>query len=176
MARKRRPGLKPDQPGDVARPRAGHSSLVRRHVHLGWWWLLCFLSLGIVLETFHGLKVGWYTNVANETRRLMWTLAHTHGTLLGLVHIAFAFTVYLFATQESRQTRLASACLTGAGVCMPSGFFLGGVVIYDGNPGLGVLLVPVGAVLLLAAVLSTVLGLRSATQGPDAHDNRGPDP
>ena len=30
--------------------------------------------------------------LCTEARRLMWTLAHTHGTLLGLVHLAFSAT------------------------------------------------------------------------------------
>ena len=45
---------------------------------------------------------------------------------------------------------------------MPMGFFLGGVVIYDGDPGLGILLVPIGGILLFVAVLLTALGVRSA--------------
>ena len=67
--------------------------LARRHLRLGWWSLLVFLVLGGVLETLHGLKVGWYLDVDNETRRLMWTLAHAHGSLLGLLHLGFAFTM-----------------------------------------------------------------------------------
>jgi len=39
-----------------------------------------------------------------------------------------------------------------ASVLLPGGFFLGGVVFYSGDPGLGVLLVPVGAMSLLIAV------------------------
>lgn len=51
----------------------------RRHLRFGWWSLLFFLTFGLGLETLHGLKVGWYLDVENETRRLMWTLAHAHG-------------------------------------------------------------------------------------------------
>ena len=121
------------------------------------------MTLGIVLETFHGLKVGWYLNDGNTTRRLMWTLAHTHGTLLGLLHIAFAVTVLAaFTSGVGRRTQVASSCLIGSGLCMPTGFFLGGVVIHQGDPGLGILLVPIGAVLLFVAVLLTTLGVRSA--------------
>ena len=39
-----------------------------------------------------------------------------------------------------------------ASILMPAGFFLGGLFIYSGDPGLGILLVPVGGALLLAAV------------------------
>ena len=35
---------------------------------------------------------------------------------------------------------------------LPAGFLLGGLVIHDGDPGIGVLLVPVGALLLLYGV------------------------
>jgi hypothetical protein len=120
------------------------------HLRFGWWSLLVFLALGIVLEGLHGFKVGWYLDVSNETRRLMWTLAHAHGTLLAIVHLAFGLTVESLA--EARWPRTASACLRGASILLPCGFFLGGVWIHDGDPGLGILLVPVGAALLLVGV------------------------
>jgi hypothetical protein len=34
------------------------------------------LSLGGVLETLRGFKIGWYVDVGNEMHRLMFTLAH----------------------------------------------------------------------------------------------------
>jgi len=43
----------------------------------------------------------------------------------------------------------------GASVLLPRGFFLGGVVTHAGDPGLGILLVPVGALLLLTAIFLT---------------------
>lgn len=123
------------------------------HLRFGWWSLLAFLTLGVALEALHGFKIGWYLDVSNETRRLMWTLAHAHGTLLALVHIAFGLTAR--ATAGPAWPRYASPCLTGATILLPGGFFLGGVYVYDGDPGLGILLVPVGALLLFAAVGST---------------------
>ena len=54
---------------------AAMKPLVRRHLAIGWWCLLLFLSLGIALESLHGLKLGWYLDVSNSTRRLMLTLA-----------------------------------------------------------------------------------------------------
>ena len=126
----------------------------RKHMRYGWWSLLAFLSLGIVLEAMHGFKVGWYVNVDNETRRLMWTLAHAHGTLLALVHIAFALTVNALSNCNVALSRIASPCLIGASILLPGGFFLGGVFIYGGDPGLGILLLPVGALLLLIAILA----------------------
>jgi hypothetical protein len=137
------------------------ASLYRRHLRFGWWSLLVFLTLGIVLEMLHGFKVGWYLDVANETRRLMWTLAHAHGTLLSVLHLVFAATACGDCRSPARPAawrRRASACLFGATFLLPGGFFLGGVFVYDGDPGLGVLLVPVGALLLWVAVLLSARG------------------
>ena len=64
-----------------------------RHLVFGWWCLLLFLFVGIGLEAMHGFKIGWYLDVSNETRRLMWRLGHAHGVLLSLVNIAFAHTL-----------------------------------------------------------------------------------
>lgn len=128
------------------------ATYVRRHLRWGWWLLLFYLTLGIVLEALHGFKVGWYLDVSCATRRLMWTLAHTHGTLLGLINIAYAVTLSIMPQSGYRRT-FVSPCLLAAGLLLPGGFFLGGVVFYDGDPGMGVFLVPVGAMFLLLAVL-----------------------
>ncbi len=128
---------------------------VRRHLRFGWWSVLAFLTLGIVLESLHGLKVGWYLDVSNSTRRLMWTLAHAHGTLLGLVHVAFGVSTQLLPDWNARTRDVASICLMTASVLLPCGFLLGGTVIYSGDPGLGIVLVPVGALSLFVAVFLT---------------------
>jgi hypothetical protein len=140
-----------------------------RHLKVGWWSLLVFLTMGLVLESLHGFKVGAYLNISNETRRLMWTLAHAHGTLLALVQIAFAFTVRLMPGWPERARGLVSASFIAAGWLMPLGFFLGGLVIYSGDPGLGILLVPVGGLLLLVAVFATARALsRWKVEGAEA--------
>src|SRR5262245_31206627 len=140
--------------------------LAQRHQRFGWWTLLVFLTLGLVLEALHGFKVGAYLNPSNDTRRLVWTLAHAHGTLFGLLNIAFAFTVGRFPDWPARRRAIASACLRGATLLMPAGFFLGGLHVYAGDPGVGIVLVPVGGLLLLVAVLLTALGVKPAK--PDA--------
>ena len=147
----------------AATPAPTTALLIRRHLRFGWWTLLIFLSGGLALEALHGLKVGAYLNVSNETRRLMWTLAHAHGTLLGLVNLGFAATVRVLPSWPESNKRFASASLLGATVLMPAGFFLGGVFIYAGDPGLGILLVPVGGLLLFAAVLLTAVALKYFT-------------
>ena len=124
--------------------------LRQRHLRFGWWSLALFVGLGAVLEAMHGFKVDWYLAVGNETRRLLWRLAHAHGTFLALVHVAFA--VSLAHTGE-RVPRLASGALFGASVALPVGFWLGGIGAQAGDPGLGILLVPLGAACLLVATI-----------------------
>ena len=138
----------------------GARALVRRHLVFGWGALLVFLSLGIVLEALHGLKVGLYVNPSGSARRLMWTLAHAHGTLLGLIHLAFAATIFIGGAGDWRRAGWVSLCLRSATYLLPGGFFLGGLVTYGGDPGLGVFLVPVGALALVGGVGWLWLGLR----------------
>jgi hypothetical protein len=138
------------EPGDA---RSEIDRLASRHLRFGWWALLVFLSLGIVLELLHGVKVGWYLDDGDaRTRRLMWTLAHAHGTLLALVHVAFAATIPYLEIRDLRWRQIASPCLSAATLLLPGGFFLGGIYVYSADPGLGIALVPVGGLLLLVAV------------------------
>ncbi len=135
-----------DSSRDIAR-------LAKRHVRFGWWALLVSLSLGITLEILHGFKLGFYLDTSNETRRLMWTLAHAHGALFSIIHVVFGLTIGVSSPHDSlRAIRVASPCLTGACILVPGGFFLGGLFIFGGDPGAGVFLVPIGAVLLLVGV------------------------
>lgn len=125
-----------------------------------------FGALGLVLELLHGFKLGAYLDAGNETRRLMWTLAHAHGTLLGLIHIAFAATLGLVSLADDK-ARLTSRTLVGASVLLPGGFFLGGVQFYAGDPGIGIVVVPAGAALLLTAAWTMARAVsRSAPASP----------
>ena len=124
----------------------------RRHLRLGWWSLLAFATLGLGLESLHGFKIRAYLDVSNETRRLMWTLAHAHGTLLAILNIVFGLSLRVVPEFTTSRLAFASSALAGATIAMPAAFFLGGIVFYGGDPGLGILLLPVGAFLLLAAI------------------------
>jgi hypothetical protein len=71
-----------------------------------------------------------YLDVSNETRRLMWTLAHAHGALIAIVNILYGLTL----ERDARADRaFASRALMAAGVVLPLGFFLGGLVYYGGD-------------------------------------------
>ena len=125
---------------------------VRRHLRLGWWSFFAFSTLGLGLELLHGFKAALYLDASQESRRLMWTLAHAHGTLIAIVHLLFAIALRAVPALGGSHQRLISQCLIAAGVLLPGGFFLAGLRVYAGDPGLGILLVPPGAVLLLIAL------------------------
>jgi hypothetical protein len=106
-----------------------------------------FALAGLLLETAHGFKLP--ALVDHETRRTMWRLAHAHGALLGLVNLALAG--QLERERVGRHPRAVSRAMLGATVLLPGGFVLGGAWFYEGDPGLGIALVPVGAVALIWA-------------------------
>jgi membrane protein DedA with SNARE-associated domain len=89
----------------------------------------------------------------------MFTLAHAHGTLLAVVNIAAGLTARILDRFALRSS--VSLALIWAAILLPAGFFLGGIVIYDGDPGLGVWLVPIGAALLFYSIVRIALDLSS---------------
>lgn len=129
-------------------------SIERQHLQAGWLAIALFIALGIGLEILHALKSGYLLDVDNETRRYMWTLAHAHGTLLGLINLAFSFTLSRIGAWSGPSLALTSRAALAATVLVPGGFFLGGITVHGGDPGLGILLVPPGGLLLLGAVIA----------------------
>ncbi len=125
---------------------------LRRHIRFGWAQVFCFLLLGLLLEAMHGFKVGWYLNAGEETRRLLLTLGHAHGVLLGVVNVAFGATLHALSDLDPQTFRLSSPLLLCASILLPAGFVLGGLVTYGGDPGFGIFLVAPGAAALILAI------------------------
>jgi len=124
----------------------------RRHFRLGWWSLFTFVCLGITLEGMLAFRVGWYMDVGdNETHRLMLRLGHAHGTLLSVLNIVFAGSLARLSLPAGARV-LASRCLAAATLLVPGGFLLGGLVTHGADPGLGIILLPAGAVLLMFGI------------------------
>jgi hypothetical protein len=138
--------------------------MIRRHLAFGWWSLAVFTSLGLVLEAAHGMKLGWYVDVSNATRRLAFTLGHAHGTLLGLIHLGFALSLPHARLSGLAIARLSFA-LRAVTILLPLGFFLGGTVFYAGDPGLAIALVPPAGVLLVVALVVMARGMSSRRRG-----------
>ena len=122
---------------------------IEKALRAGWILLAISLPLGVTLEALHGFKVQVY--LQSQVRHEMWRLAHAHGTMLGILLLVFAALAERHLAAEklgaiSRDLRIGS-------VLMPLGFFLGGLLNSEGDPSLGILLVPIGALFLLVALV-----------------------
>ena len=140
----------PDEIGEASGSGVPFRDAGQRHLRFGFFALLIFLSLGFLLEFFHGFRIGAYLSDETDPRRLMWTLTHTHGTLIALIHIALG--AAWSRLRPSPRLRIASLNLYAAACLIPLGFFLGGLFVYPPDPGLGVVLVPIGGVCLFVGV------------------------
>ncbi len=137
-------------------------TLIHRHRRFGWASLAAFALAGLLLETAHGFK--WPALVDHETRRTMWRLAHAHGALLGLVHLALAGQLARAPESIGKRPRAVSLALCAATVLLPGGFLLGGAWFYEGDPGVGIALVPLGAVALIWACIQLAWASRESSE------------
>lgn len=115
----------------------------------GWMLIGVFLLMGMALEAMHLLKSPFYVEV--RLRRELWTLAHAHGALFGVLNVLFAVSAPSWLPDpESR--RMPSRLLRAAGVLVPAGFLFGGIGLSESDPSLAIVAVPIGALLALAAI------------------------
>jgi hypothetical protein len=75
--------------------------------------------------------------------------------MLGILCLVFAALAERHVP-EARRRSVARQVAWGS-VLMPLGFFAGGILNSEGDPSLGILLVPVGAALLVVALLRCAL-------------------
>ena len=116
-------------------------------IRQGWISLAAWIVFGLLIEGLIGFRSPALLD--DSVRREMFRLAHAHGTLLNLVLIAAAICARLDLIRFGRVTSLG---LRAAVVLLPGGFLLGGIWHFKDDPGVAILLVPVGAVLLLTAL------------------------
>ena len=121
----------------------------------GLWLLAVSLPLGLTLEALHAMKVQVYFGSA--LRRELWTLAHAHGNLLGILCLVFGLLGARLGEGAAR-ARIDRWLVAGA-LLMPLGFLLGGVLNREGDPSAGILLVPLGGVAVFAALAVAVVRL-----------------
>ena len=138
---------------------------------VGWSTLLVWASTGLVLETLHALKYAPYLD--DPMTRWLFTLGHAHGAGLSLVLLVYTVAGRpLFDPRSVSVTRVDRALVTGV-LLMPLGFVLGAVGRPEGDPSLGIIFVPVGALLILFAIASTA---RAAwKQGSAPEGQKSPD-
>jgi hypothetical protein len=128
-----------------------------RAVRTGWILLAVALPLGATLEVLLAFKAPGYLESA--LRRELWRLAHAHGAGLGLLLLVFSALAPRHLAPAAA-ARVARELAFGA-VLLPLGFFLGGVLNHEGDPSLGILLVPLGALFLLVALVRAAAGTRA---------------
>lgn len=124
----------------------------------GWVSVACWMAVGLLLEGLLGYKAPSYLN--DLQRRELFRLAHSHGTLLGVVLIVAALTAQRFGASP----KLAQTSLRIGAVMMPLGFLLAGVWHPEGDPGLAIWLVPPGALLVIFGVVAIALSLKTTRQ------------
>lgn len=128
-------------------------------VAAGWTLVAASLAGGILLESFHLVKLPFYLDV--RLRRDLWTLAHAHGTLLGAVAVLFGLSAGRLLPDAATRARAARMVTWGA-VLVPLGFLGGGIANAEGDPSLAIVLVPVGGLLALAGLVTLVRGAWAA--------------
>ncbi|CAN5551406.1 hypothetical protein BH20VER1_BH20VER1_31170 [soil metagenome] len=149
--RERGPALPAGPAGTgVSSPASPGAALLRQ----GWISLALWIAFGILLEGFNAFRSPAYLDDA--TRRDLFRLAHAHGTLLNMVLLVAAICARLGLI---RLNRMASLGLQSAVVLLPAGFFFAGLFRIRDEPGVAILLVPVGAVLLLVSAIYISLTL-----------------
>lgn len=125
----------------------------RTLLRFGWSTLLVWASAGFLLEVLHALKYAPYLD--DQITRWLLTLGHAHGVGLSLVVLVYAMAGRpLLGNAPAQALRVERSLLAGA-LLMPLGFILGAVGRPEGDPSLGITLVPIGALLLLFAIAST---------------------
>ncbi len=107
-------------------------------------WICLWIFFGLLLDSFMGMKQLFY--LSNPIRREMWRLAHTHGTLMTLVFLAYVHFRGIAKKQHENMMFIGA-------LLMPVGFFLGGIVTTEIDPFVGVFLVPIGGLLFVLGLL-----------------------
>ena len=110
--------------------------------------------MGLWLEAMYGLRAeGW---MDDALRREFLRLGHAHGTLLGLLNVALGYGMERLETPAPWASRIRPAGLLGA--CLVGGGFVGGGLWHgQTDPGPLVLVVPAGAMMLLACAVAVAL-------------------
>ncbi len=116
----------------------------RRCARFGWTSLVLWVLFGIALEAAHGFKLAAYLD--DGLRRALLRLAHAHGVILALVVLAAGRREVVAAGRGARRVGIL---IRAGALLVPAGFATGAIAPHEGDPGLPVVLVPIGAALLV---------------------------
>lgn len=127
-----------------------------RAARFGWTALLLWACAGAALEAMHGFKVSAYLD--DELTRTLLRLAHAHGVGLSLVVLVFGASASPRLAPELALHLLRA--LIAAAIVLPIGFLLGAIAHPEGDPSIGIFLVPLGALALIYALARTAWSIR----------------
>jgi hypothetical protein len=125
-----------------------------RHLRLSLALAALFLAMGLWLEAMIGLRMaGW---VDDPLRREFLRLGHAHGGLLALLNLGLGLALERLGTPAAWAGTIRAAAWTGA-LLVGAGFVAGGLLHGPTDPGLPVLVVPAGALMLLGSLVAAAL-------------------
>jgi hypothetical protein len=136
-----------DADADMAEP--------ARSRRFAWTSLFVWVLFGLALEAAHGFKLSAYLD--DSLRRSLLRLAHAHGVILALVVLAWGEAGAPLVEPRARVPGVGRLLRAGA-LLVPLGFALSAVRSSEADPSLPILLVPLGALALLAALGRTAHG------------------
>ena len=124
------------------------------HLRASLWSLAVFLGMGMWLEAMFGLRVSGILD--DPLRREFLRLGHAHGGLLALANLGIGWGLERLDTPSAWATRVRLASWVGA-LLVGVGFVGGGLWHGPTDPGPLVLLVPAGALMLVASLVATAM-------------------
>ena len=124
----------------------------RQSKRFGWTSLLLWALVGVAIEAALGWKLPALLD--DELARTLVRLGHAHGVGLSLVAIAHeALATPLFPAGDRRALRAVQL----ASLLVPCGFVGSALGHPEGDPGVLIMLVPIGALALVAGLGRTAL-------------------
>jgi hypothetical protein len=129
----------------------------------GWAGVALWMSIGLLLEGLLGYKAPAY--LLDPQRRELFRLAHSHGVLLNVLLIAASLCGRYIAPP-----RFANHTLRIGSILMPLGFLVAGIWHPEGDPGLAIWIVPLGALLVIFGTILTAISWKSSRMsGSEGH-------
>jgi hypothetical protein len=120
-----------------------HVTRDRASLRFGWTLLFFGALAGTALELAHAFKLAVYLD--DPLTRLLLTLAHAHAVGLALAVLAQAYVGVDPRPSTGRLLRVGALLL-------PLGFALGAIAHPESDPSIGIVLAPLGALLVLVAL------------------------
>ncbi len=124
------------------------------HVRASLWSLAAFLAMGLWLEAMFGLRIAALLD--DPIRREFLRLGHAHGGLLAVLNLALGWALERLRTPGAWASRIRLAAWLGA-LVVGVGFVGGGLIHGPTDPGPLVLMVPAGALMLVASLIATAM-------------------